>query len=165
LQNRKKLRLLLIPLASLMLLFMTFSTFAYWYNVDQTSRGAVLVGEETTLTVTVGEQTDGYLVPAGYAIHSDEVEEVIISFSAELSRKESISRPLDFAVEVRNATLGGTTDYAYLVNFAIDAPTTIQNEAVIVNVSVTLSEPETQEIAEAIYSQEISFQIVITASV
>lgn len=148
-----------------MLLFMTFSTFAYWYSVDQTSRGAVLVGQETTLTVTVGEQTDGYLVPAGYAIHDDEVEEVIVSFSAELSRKESISRPLDFAVEVRNATLGGSTDYAYLVNFAIDAPSTIQNETVVVSVAVTLTEPETQAIAEAIYNQEISFQVVITVSV
>jgi len=68
-------------------------------------------------------------------------------------------------VEVRNQTLGGTTDYAYLVNFAIDAPETIQNEAIIVSITVTLSEPETQAIAEAIYNQEISFQIVVTASV
>ena len=163
--NLKKLRLLLIPLASLMLLFMTFSTFAYWYSVEQTSRGAILVGEDTTLTVTVGEQTDGYLVPAGYALHTDEVEEVVLSFGAELSRKETISRPLDFAVEIRNVTIGATTDYAYLVNFAIDAPATIQNETINVTVTITLSEPETQAIAEAIYNQEISFQIILSASV
>lgn len=148
-----------------MLLFMTFSTFAYWYSVEQTSRGAILVGEDTTLTVTVGEQTDGYLVPAGYALHSDEVEEVVLSFGAELSRKETISRPLDFAVEIRNVTIGATTDYAYLVNFAIDAPATIQNEAITVTLTITLSEPETQAIAEAIYNQEISFQIILSASV
>ena len=148
-----------------MLLFMTFSTFAYWYSVEQTSRGAILVGEDTTLTVTVGEQTDGYLVPAGYALHTDEVEEVVLSFGAELSRKETISRPLDFAVEIRNVTIGATTDYAYLVNFAIDAPATIQNEAITVTLTITLSEPETQAIAEAIYNQEISFQIILSASV
>ncbi len=162
--KRKKLRLLLIPLASLMLLFMTFSTFAYWYTVDQTSRGAVLVGQETTLTVTVGEQTDGYLVPPGWAIYDDEFAEVVVSFSAELSRKESVARPLDMAVEVRNATLGGSTEYAYLVNFSIEAPTTIQDVAVTVSIHVTLTEPETQAIAEAIYNQEISFQVVVTVS-
>lgn len=163
--NLKRLRLLLIPVAFIFLAVGTVSTFAYWYTTSSRNNVSIEVGTKTMVEVETGSQTSGVLVPKNCAIRTNEVEAVNLTYYVSLSQKETISRPLDFHVYYEDVLIGDDPANANYVVIDVNAPTTIQNETVMVVLTVSLNEPETQEIADSLYGQIISFNVVFEASI
>jgi len=161
----KNLRLLLIPASLIFLSIASVSTFAYWFNETNKNDVSIPVGAKTVLMVEAGGQTGGKLVPVGRAIHSDEIESVQLTYNVELSDKETITRPLDLVVNYQNVLISGDSTYSNYVVIDIVSPATIQNVSVTVTVTVSLMEPETEAIADVLYGQTITFEIVFEAQI
>jgi|GEM_PF-2756266 len=161
----KNLRLLLIPASLIFLSIASVSTFAYWFNETNKNDVSIPVGAKTVLLVEASGQTGGKLVPVGRAIHSDEIESVQLTYNVELSDKETITRPLDLVVTSQNVLISGDSTNSNYVVIDIEAPATIQNVSVAVTVTVSLMEPDSEAVADALYGQTITFEIVFEAQV
>ncbi len=136
-------------LLSMLFVFFAFgSSFAYgyWQQISFTSSAVVEFNSETPQlhAEIVSETVAVSLVPTGFAMMEDQVEEV--DFIYRLSIDKEIARTMDLVVETMEVTIDGQALYTNLVAVTIDgSPNSlirdIFNEDVEVRANVRLSEP------------------------
>jgi hypothetical protein len=187
-----KKRGLVISLLVMLAVITSGFTYAFWAasvsNANDTAAGTVVIGEGNAVTtgVTVGDQTGtGPLVPNGRAASSQgsAVEYVILQFSVSWTAPSDTANGATgtLAATVSNKQIAASTDNAGLVVTAVqiggtvtgstlngDGSTaiTVNGAPVIVYVKVTLTEPASQAIYNAINGEDITFNLdfVITAN-
>lgn len=140
--------------------------FAFWDQLSQTKAEVINVGEGVVLEVdAVAEVPSGkFLVPAGVVLKEDDVEEVVLTYNVKLDQPAVGALNLAVVVE-SNVLVGGYATYADLVNINIELADPTVNEAdVLVTVTVTLDQPTTEEIYDAIANKAISFTLTFTAT-
>ena len=139
--------------------------FAFWDQLSQTKAEVINVGEGVVLEVAaVAEVPSGkFLVPAGVVLKANDVEEVVLTYNVKLD--QAAVDALNLAVVESDVLVGGAATYADLVNINIAlASATVNGADVLVTVTVTLDEPATEEIYNAIANQAISFTLTFTAT-
>ncbi len=175
---------LVIGLLVMLALVVTSFTYAYWSSVSLTGNSvgnSVVIGEGRTATVAVTTAgVSGTLVPAGKAttsISTTPVEYVIFTFDTDWNDNlAAVTGTL--AATVSNIKIGGVTTNAGLVITAVQiggtvtagtlngngstaiTPTTNVN----VYVKVTLTEPTTQAIYDAIKNATITFDVTFVVT-
>ncbi len=138
--------------------------FAWWDSLETTENNVTIgVGEGVTISVDFDTQTDGNLVPDGVIMKTEDITSSAITFNVILDRTD-LEEELDLLAEVNNIEIGESVTYASLVNVSVDNPGTIQNDSVVVTVTVTLDEPEDQTEYDAIKNSDITFDVTFTAS-
>ena len=138
--------------------------FAWWDSLETTENDVTIgVGEGVTISVDLHTQTDGNLVPDGVIMKTEDITSSAITFNVTLDRTD-LEEELELLAEVNNIEIGGSDAYALLVNASVDNPGTIQNDSVVVTVTVTLDEPEDQTAYDAIKNSDITFDVTFTAS-
>ena len=141
-------------------------TYAYWNNLQKVEDETILVGIglDTIVDAKVSAQAGKQLVPAGRTVDAAvEVEQVIFTYDVKLSKAVSVA--LDLTVVASEVKIGGETTNANLVNIWISAPDKLGGVALQeVVVTVTITEPATEEIYNAIKNQDITFKLTFTVS-
>lgn len=161
-----KKRTLFIVALVVLLLGSTVGAYAYWDNLQQTQAETITIGAGTTLTVTADAVAPAgkVLVPAGTVIKADDVEEIVLTYNVKLD-KAAVAN-LNLAVVASNIKINDSTTNASLVTVDVSlASATVNNSDVVVTVTVTLSEPGTQAIYDAIINQDITFDLTFTATI
>jgi hypothetical protein len=102
-------------------------------------------------------------VPEGTALADNEVESITLSYTARLNKH--VSQNLIFRVTANDIKIGGSAEYADIVNVAITNDNTINNTDVMVQAVVTLTEPDNEEIYNNIINKAVAINFVFTASV
>lgn len=157
----------IMALLILLLLFgATTVAFAYWDELQQTEEDITLpVGEGVTLEVAVGdEMTPGTkLVPSGVVLKTGDVTSVALTYTVNLDAAPLTD--LNFSVTESNVFIGGAADTNNLVNIAILAPATIDENVATVTVTVTLNEPDTFEVYDVIDLTNIVFDLTFLAEI
>ncbi len=138
-------------------------TSAYWDKLRATRSAAVVLGDDVALDVTVKVEPSGTLIPTNAVLKPGDVKEVVMSYDVELNTATSVD--LDFEVVASEIKIGGETTYASFVNVLIDAPTKINATTAEVIVKVSINDPDSQEAANALKNQTISFVLTFTASI
>lgn len=156
------------------------TTFAYWASSvaasSDTAVGTVTIGEgnEVTTTVTVADQTASGLVPVGFAVDPGEVEFVVLQFTVawDSTNQDAAGHTGTLAVTLTDLEIDGLTTYASLVTTAVqiggtvtgatlnaDGSTAIVADGadVTVFVKLTLAEPSTRAIYDAVATKDITF--------
>ena len=139
--------------------------FAFWDQLSQTKAEVINVGEGVVLEVAaVAEVPSGkFLVPAGVVLKANDVEEVVLTYNVKLD--QAAVDALNLAVVESDVLVGGAATYADLVNINIAlASATVNGADVLVTVTVTLDEPATEAIYDAIKNKAISFTLTFTAT-
>jgi hypothetical protein len=188
----KRSRKLVIGLLIMLSVMVSGFTYAYWASaVNQgqiTATGTVTLGEgnAAATTVTVGNQTSGGpLVPVGRAAVSQgsAVEFVVLQFSVVWSSdiaNTAIGAAGTLAAVESAVLINGVDTHAGLVNLTIrigagfdvngnpigtpNNAIIVDGSAVIVYVKVTLTEPSTQAIYNAVAGKNITFTMTFTAT-
>ena len=142
----------------------TAAGFAWWDRLEEDQVITIPVGEGVTLSVNLDEQTTGNLVPSGVVMKTGDVTEVEVEFTVTLD-KTNLLDALNLSVVADNVQIDGSSDYASLVNISISNPGTIQNSAVEVVITVTLTEPANQTEYNAIAGKAITFDVTFLASI
>ena len=142
----------------------TAGAFAWWDSLETTENDVTIgVGEGVTISVDLDAQTSGSLVPDGVIMKTGDITSSAITFNVTLDPTD-LEEELDLQAEVNNIEIGESDTYASLVNASVDNPGTIQNDLVVVTVTVTLDEPEDQTEYDAIKNSDITFDVTFTAS-
>ena len=156
---------ILVVLALVLLLGGTTLAFGYWDNLTVNQTGETLVlGEGVELTVASGVHTDSgsLLVPSGFA-RSGQIDSYEIKYSVILDTNLS----LGLTVTPSNIKIGGSTVNAGLVVITTTTgATTVNGTAADVIVIVTLTEPTTAAIYDAIAAGTgiITFDLTFVAA-
>ena len=138
--------------------------FAWWDSLETTENDVTIgVGEGVTISVDLDTQTDGNLVPDGVIMKTEDITSSAITFNVTLDRTD-LEEELELLAEVNNIEIGGSDKYASLVTANVDNPETIQNNSVVVTVTVTLDKPADQTEYDAIKNSDITFDVTFTAS-
>ena len=138
--------------------------FAWWDSLETTENDVTIgVGEGVTISVDLDTPTDGNLVPDGVIMKTEDITSSAITFNVTLDRAD-LEEELNLQAEVNNIEIGGSDTYAELVNASVDNPGTIQNDSVVVTVTVTLDEPADQTAYDEIKNSDITFDVTFTAS-
>lgn len=138
-------------------------TSAYWDKLRVTRSAAVVLGDDVALDVTVKVEPSGSLIPTNAVLKPGDVKEVVMSYDVELNT--ATSTDLDFEVVASDVKIGGEDTYASFVNIVIDSPTKINATISEVTVTVSISDPDSQEAANALKNQTISFVLTFTAMI
>ena len=142
----------------------TAGAYAWWDSLETTENDVTIgVGEGVTISVDLDTQTDGNLVPDGVIMKTEDITSSAITFNVTLDRTD-LEEELVLLAEVNNIEIDGSDTYALLVNASVDNPGTIQNDSVVVTVTVTLDEPADQTEYDAIKNSDITFDVTFTAS-
>ncbi len=139
--------------------------FAWWDNLEQTQNETLTIGQGVTLQVSaVATAPSGkVLVPAGVVLKSNDVESVVLTYNVKLDL-EAVSA-LNLDVVASNVQIGGSTEYASLVNININkASATVNSTDVLVTVTITLTQPATQTAYNAVINKPITFTLTFTGS-
>ena len=142
----------------------TVSAYAWWDTLQETQSETLTVGEGTDLVVAVNATAPvgKVLVPNGVVMGVNDVDSIVLTYDVNLS-KEAASA-LNLTVVASNIQIGGTTTNASLVTVAIAPTTTVNNGVVLVTVTVTLTEPATELVYNAVVNQPITFDLTFTAA-
>ena len=158
----KKLAILLVALVTL---GGSVSAFAWWDTTTQTQNEILTVGEGTTLTMDVvaAAPVGKVLVPSGTLLKTNDVESIVLTYDVYLDN--ALLTALNLGVTATNVQIGGSTANAGLVNVGISsAASTVNDTAVLITVTVTLTEPTTEAIYLAIVNQDITFTLNFSAT-
>ena len=157
---------LFVVLAALVLLFgSTTFAFSYWDNLEQSDSVSVTAGEGVTLQVSVGDAVPAgkFLVPAGVVMKANDIDEVVLTYNVSLD--QAALSALNLSVASSNVQIAGSTDNASLVNISISqASATVNDSNVLVTVTVSLNEPATVDVYNAVINQPITFDLTFTAA-
>lgn len=160
-----KKRTLLIVALLLLLLGSTIGAYAYWDNLTASQVETITIGEGTTLTVTADAVAPAgkALVPVGVILKSNDVESIELTYNVKLD--QTVVTDLDLSVVASNIQIGGSTANAGLVSVNISlGSATVNSSDVVVTVTVTLTQPATVTIYNAIKNQPITFDLTFTAA-
>ena len=134
-------------------------TSAYWDKLRATRSASVILGDDVALDVTVNVEPSGMLIPTNAVLKPGDVKEVIMIYDVELT--SATSADLDFEVVASDVKIGGDDTYAS-VNIVVDSPTKLTTISEV-TVTVSISDPDSQEAADALKNQTISFVLTFTA--
>ena len=182
-----KKRNLVIGLLIMLSVIVSGFTFAFWAaGLDGTNSrlesNTINIGTamnaSTSLALGVGDTGSKNLVPANRANNSvggldANTESITIVFTVAWNEVVEAGEQANYSgskgnlvVTIENKEIGGSTTHADFVIIAL--PNTVEitegATAITISIKVTLLEPETQEIYEAIINQIISFDVVFTVT-
>ena len=152
------LRTSLVVALILALIGLTASSFAYWDRLTTEDKdNTVIIGEGAELKVTKNVTVTGALIPKTAVLGVGEVYEVVLEYDVKLSKEAQEDLVLN--VEASNVLIGGDDTYSDLVNIEITGDLFVNASGTKITVTVTLTEPTTSEIYEAIYGKTITFDL------
>ena len=152
------LRTSLVVALILALIGLTASSFAYWDRLTTEDKdNTVIIGEGAELKVTKNVTVTGALIPKTAVLGVGEVYEVVLEYDVKLSKKAQEDLVLN--VEASNVLIGGDGTYSDLVNIEITGDFFVNASGTKITVTVTLTEPTTSEIYEAIIGKTITFDL------
>lgn len=165
----KKLRRKLLSLLVVILLafFATVGvTYAYWNMLVRTETPIVTISEGDEIIVNVTTEGSGKLIPVGQIPTAGEVTSIVFEYEVSINQPASDALATTLTVDVQNVLIGGVSTYASLANIVVtpDPLPTLSTTAVTVTVTITLTEPSDQVAYDAIKNQNITFDLVFTAS-
>lgn len=152
------LRTSLVVALILALIGLTASSFAYWDRLTTEDKdNTVIIGEGAELKVTKKVTVTGALIPKTAVLGVGEVYEVVLEYDVKLSKEAQEDLVLN--VEASNVLIGGDDTYSDLVNIEITGAFFVNASGTKITVTVTLTEPTTSEIYEAIFGKTITFDL------
>ena len=152
------LRTSLVVALILALIGLTASSFAYWDRLTTEDKvNTVIIGEGAELKVTKNVTVTGALIPKTAVLGVGEVYEVVLEYDVKLSKEAQNDLVLN--VEASNVLIGGDGTYSDLVNIEITGDRYVNASGTKITVTVTLTEPTTSEIYEAIIGKTITFDL------
>lgn len=152
------LRTSLVVALILALIGLTASSFAYWDRLTTEDKdNTVIIGEGAELKVTKNVTVTGALIPKTAVLGVGEVYEVVLEYDVKLSKEAQEDLVLN--VEASNVLIGGDDTYSDLVNIEITGDFFVNASGTKITVTVTLTEPTTSEIYEAICGKTITFDL------
>lgn len=152
------LRTSLVVALILALIGLTASSFAYWDRLTTEDKdNTVIIGEGAELKVTKNVIVTGVLIPETAVLGVGEVYEVVLEYDVKLSKEAQEDLVLN--VEASNVLIGDDDTYSDLVNIEITGDFLVNASGTKITVTVTLTEPTTSEIYEAIYGKTITFDL------
>lgn len=152
------LRTSLVVALILALIGLTASSFAYWDRLTTEDKdNTVIIGEGAELKVTKKVTVTGALIPKTAVLGVGEVYEVVLEYDVKLSKEAQ--KDLVLNVEASNVLIGGDDTYSDLVNIEITGDFFVNASGTKITVTVTLTEPTTSEIYEAIFGKTITFDL------
>lgn len=152
------LRTSLVVALILALIGLTASSFAYWDRLTTEDKdNTVIIGEGAELKVTKKVTVTGALIPKTAVLGVGEVYEVVLEYDVKLSKEAQEDLVLN--VEASNVLIGGDDTYSDLVNIDITGDFLVNASGTKITVTVTLTEPTTSEIYEAIFGKTITFDL------
>lgn len=152
------LRTSLVVALILALIGLTASSFAYWDRLTTEDKdNTVIIGEGAELKVTKNVTVTGALIPKTAVLGVGEVYEVVLEYDVKLSKEAQEDLVLN--VEASNVLIGGDDTYSDLVNIEITGVFFVNASGTKITVTVTLTEPTTSEIYEAIFGKTITFDL------
>jgi len=152
------LRTSLVVALILALIGLTASSFAYWDRLTTEDKdNTVIIGEGAELKVTKNVTVTGALIPKTAVLGVSEVYEVVLEYDVKLSKEAQEDLVLN--VEASNVLIGGDDTYSDLVNIEITGDFFVNASGTKITVTVTLTEPTTSEIYEAIFGKTITFDL------
>lgn len=152
------LRTSLVVALILALIGLTASSFAYWDRLTTEDKdNTVIIGEGAELKVTKNVTVTGALIPKTAVLGVGEVYEVVLEYDVKLSKEAQEDLVLN--VEASNVLIGGDDTYSDLVNIEITGDIFVNASGTKITVTVTLTEPTTSEIYEAIFGKTITFDL------
>lgn len=140
------------------------STYAYWNMLTQTENVTLAIGQGDEIVVNISTAGTGTLIPTSQTPTTGEVTSVVFEYEVSLNQQAVDASATSLAVVSQNVLIGGDGTYASLVNIAISGIDTLSTTAITVTVTVTITEPTTQVAYDAIFGQDITFDLVFTAS-
>lgn len=168
-KNKRSTKRLAVALLALLGVVGTGATYAYWQGAvlgaDQDAAGSINIGHASQIetAVNVSDLTEGKdLVPAG-RVEDATTQTALVEFDFNVTWTDEDAVLTDavsngsLAVSLVSKTIAGATTNADLVNVVLpDAQVIVLGgTAVIVHVEITLTEPATEAIYNAIIDQEI----------
>ena len=178
-KNKKTTKKLAVALLALLGVVSTGATYAYWQGAvlgaDQNAAASINIGHasEIETAVNVSNLAAGkVLVPTGRVENSaTQTELVEFNFNVTWTDEDAVLTDAvangSLAVVVTGKTIAGANANTDLVNVTLPAAQAIvlSGSAVVVHVEVTLTEPATKAVYEAIIDQEIivslNFAVVV----
>ena len=161
-------------IALIALLFISFTAsataFAWWNSIQETDGVTIPIGagDQIILKISLEEQTNLALVPSDVAYNVDtQTQEVIIEFDVNLEGTTgpgTVSGSLDLSVTYNNVLIGDSDDHNDLVNITIKQGVLNNEDILRITVTVTLDRPDTQAVYDAIKNQDITFDVIFTAT-
>ncbi len=139
--------------------------FAWWDNLSANREEVITIGQGVTLQVAaVATAPEGkVLVPAGVVLKANDVTEVVLTYNVKLDLE--VLTALDLTVSASNIQIGGSSEHEALVTIDIaQAAATVNNADVLVTVTITLAQPDTEEVYLEIINQDITFTLTFSAS-
>lgn len=156
-----KKRGLVIGLLIMLAVITSGFTYAFWANgVNNATQngvtGSITIGQGESIATTIdvtNQIGSKVLVPSGRVVDSEtQTASVVLSFNVKWEELVQNSANLTGVLSVTQVskTINGSTDNAGLVNVVINVPEsgaiTVNGATVVVTVTVTLTEPATQQI-------------------
>jgi hypothetical protein len=166
-KTRKRIfRSALILALLLALIGLTVSTYAYWDSLEKTTNETINLGQGQEVVISVVPAPGTHLIPAGAKLDTNDTYAIDLEYDVDLQKPEASD--LTLTVTASNVKIGGDDTNAGLVNiaFAYNPLTKEINstKSVHVKVTVTLTEPATVEIYEAIKNKPVTFDLTFTAA-
>jgi hypothetical protein len=174
-KQRNLRKTLLLVLMFILMLGSTVATYAYWGGLisqSEESEQTITVGEgrEATVSSSVADNLNEneVLVPTGQSVNSSNPNLAVesVTFTYTVQWNDNLDGLIDGSLTtvIDNVKIGANTTYANLVNFNITTtPTTINvNGTATITIVVTLTEPSTQAIYDAVKNQNITFDVTFT---
>ena len=178
--NKKKLKISIIISLVILMLGLTYTSFAFWDQLTKSDDITVNIGEGKKIDVSfvMAPEEGKTLIPVGAVLGPDDVSEVNVKIKVVLDNE--VVNPLKLEVTKTQVLIDGVTTHAGLINVIISKDKEfiqLKNDDVIVDVVITLTEPSIgppsgypdadAAIAayEAIKNKEVKITLTFTASV
>lgn len=162
--DRNKLLLSIGVLIVSVMMIISF-TYAYWDRLVGNETEVLNIGEGVELVVeAVAIAPEGKtLIPETAVMKPNDVKSIILTYNVRLDK--SVVNDLELTINASNVKIGGLEGYSELVNIVIDSEmNNINDSNILVSVTISLLEPDSLEDYEIIKNQEISFDLIFTAS-
>jgi hypothetical protein len=176
--DKKTRRIIIVAVAVFAIALTSVATFAYWDNLQKTDSDVVIAaGEGVTLQVSnLGQSVGGTLVPSGVILKDGDITEATLSYTVSLDKEFDASKnAIALDVAIANLKIGGigadsvvegidTQALLALINFDYTAQYTMQSGSPTqVTITVTMTEPQTEEYYKLLAGKNISFDVVFSA--
>jgi len=146
--------------------------FSWWdkLSIAQYEENVISMGTGLELVVTpvvINPTEAGNLIPESAVLKAGDTYSVVLTYTVKF--ENTLEEELDLAVTVSGLLVGDAEDTFQLINVAVNNPGVIQNEDVVVTLTVTIDDsmllPADYEAAyTAIANKEISFNVAFAAT-
>lgn len=143
----------------------TIGAYAYWDDLQKENSETFTIGKGTSLELesVASVPTGKVLVPDGVVMKVNDVTEVELKYSLELSTE--VLTDMYLYVLVEDVTINGSEAYKDLVIIDLQAvKSTVNDQEIIVSATVSLAEPEDPNVHLEIINQQIHFTMNFVAT-